>query len=122
MKARIEAATDPGGIKGYKIQTLRHDPGTEFQGATKQLIQEHNLIDRQGEVDRHTDSAIIENRHKMIQHMGAAMSLTAFEGEHECYEELTIQSWDEIGKTASDLLNHSSITAHQRKLNITAGG
>lgn len=120
MKRWIEAFTDPGAKEGYKIQTVRHDPGSEFLGATRKLMADWNMVDAQGEVDRHTDGALIENRHQIIQHMGAAMSLTAFEGNHECLEELTIQAWDEIGSTASQLLNHSAITDHQKRAGITA--
>jgi hypothetical protein len=120
MKARIEALTDPGGKTGYKIQAVKHDPGSEFLGATKQLFAEWNVVNQTGEVDRHTDGALIENRHQILQHMGSAMSLTAFEGDHDCFDELTIQSWDEIGSTASQLLNHSQISDHQKNVGITA--
>jgi len=120
MKSRIEAFTDPGGSQGFKIQAVRHDPGSEFNGAAKSVFQAANLINCEGEVDRHSDGALIENRNRILQHMATAMSLTAFEGEHSGYEQLAVEAWDEVVKTASDLLVHSQITSHQKEMGMTA--
>jgi len=120
MKSRLEATTDPGGIDGYRVQCIHHDPGSEFSGAMKTEIQANCLVDEKGEVDRHTDGALIENRNKMIQRTATALSIQAFHGAHRDFDKLTIEAWDEIAETASELLNHSSITSKQKELGMTA--
>ena len=120
MKCRLEALTDPGGIEGYKIQCIHHDPGSEFCGAMKTEIQASSLVDEKGEVDRHTDGALVENRNKMIQQTATALSIQAFAGAHSDFDVLTIEAWDEVAETASELLNHSCITSKQKELGMTA--
>ena len=39
MKHELESKTDPGGKLGYKVTEVRHDPGSEFEGAMKEEIQ-----------------------------------------------------------------------------------
>ena len=120
MKCRLEALTDPGGIEGYRVQCIHHDPGSEFSGAMKTEIQADSLVDEKGEVDRHTDGALIENRNKMIQRTATALSIQAFAGVHRDFDALTIAAWDEVAETASELLNHSCITSKQKELKMTA--
>jgi hypothetical protein len=120
MKQRIEAFTDPGGKSGYKVQSVKRDPGTEFLGEMKSAMAEDNIIDVAGEVNRHTENAIVENRHRILQNMSATMSITAFEGEHEQSEELTTAAWDEVQATASQLMNHTCITETQKRAGVTA--
>ncbi len=51
---------------------------------------------------------------------GCALSIQAFEGDHDQVEELTVRCWDEAGRAATNLCNHSSITAGQKEAGITA--
>ena len=95
MKCRLEAMTDPGGIDGYKVQCIHHDPGSEFNGAMKTEIHMDSIVDEKGEVDRHTDGALIENRNKMIQRTATALSIQAFAGAHGDFDDLTIAAWDD---------------------------
>ena len=44
MKSNLEAKTDPGGAAGYKIQVITHDPGTEFEGAMREVLQKDKVI------------------------------------------------------------------------------
>ena len=117
-KSRIESITDPGGK--WKIEALRHDPGTEFEGAMRTEREINNIFDFKGATDRHTSAHLAENRNRIVQRLSAAVSLTAFDGEHDQTEELTVLAWDEIAIAASECANHSSITADQRASGQTA--
>jgi ABC-type transporter Mla MlaB component len=50
--------------------------------------EDENVFDFVGETDRHTHTSLAENRQRMLPRTATAMSLTAFQGDHDQYEEL----------------------------------
>ena len=115
--AYIEAKTDPGNKKGYRIEALATDPGSEFQGAVTELKANRKMVSRTGETDRHTDQSYVENRNGMLQLAGTAMLITATGDNVDVYTDmLGLQCI----KWANECINHTSITAKQKEANITA--
>ena len=103
-----------------RIEALRHDPGSEFEGAMRNEREKDNIFDFKGQIDRHTSAHLAENRNRITQRNSAAVSLTAFDGDHDQCKELTNAVWDEIGRASSNCANHSAITADQRSKGQTA--
>jgi len=117
MKAWVEAKTDPGDKTGYKIQVFSHDPGTEFQGAMQEELAKHKIMNRIGEVDRHTDNSVVENRNKRVGVISTAIAITAM-GEN--IEKYAPKVGCELAKWATDVVNHTSITKEQKESGKTA--
>ena len=117
LKAHIEAKTDPGGKKGYKIQVYTHDPGPEFEGAMRDELATDKVINRVGEVDRHSDGSIVENRNKQLQINACAMAITAM-GEN--VDQYWQQAGCELISWCNELYNHTSITKNQKEQGKTA--
>ena len=74
IKNRIEAITSPGRPEDYQIGRVHRDQGSEFEGAMKQYIDEHNMINSWSERDRHTANALVEQRNKTLAVVGAAIN------------------------------------------------
>jgi len=68
----IQAKTDPGDKTGYKIEQVAHDPGPEFKGACQDEMGRRKIVRREGEVDRHCDNALVENRNQRLQNTNEA--------------------------------------------------
>ena len=85
LKSSVEAKTDPGNNTGYKIQLITHDPGTEFEGAMREELAAEKVVNRIGEVDRHTDNSIVEIRNKMIANKASTIAITAMGENMEQY-------------------------------------
>ena len=118
MKTWFEVISDPGGTQ--KIQVMQRDPGTEFQGAVTNEREAENVFDFVGEKDRHTHASLAENRQRMLLRTATAMSLTAFQGDHDQYEELATAAWCESIRAANAVTNHHPITAEQHKAGLSA--
>jgi len=114
-KAEIEALTDPGGKAAYKIQRVGRDPGSEYLGEFLDVAAEHNIPRETGAVNIHKNQSIQENRHKMNQRTGTAITA------HCCENEQTGDLLHgNAGVWACTLLNHTSITKEQKERGITA--
>ena len=70
IKARIEAATSPGD-PSFKIDAVKIDQGTEFQGACEEAFQKDNLVVDRVEKGRHVST--IEARNKRLEVLSIAM-------------------------------------------------
>lgn len=117
MKASVEAKTDPGGKQEYKIEMVRTDPGSEFKGTMTQALEEAQVIHSVGEVDRHADGAVVENRNGKLQEVGTAIAVTACGDNLPLYDQLM---QGDIIEWANELMNHTEITKHQKEEGITA--
>ena len=115
MKRMLEAKTAPGRAEGWRLEEVRHDPGSEFKGAFLDELAKDNIINEVGEVDRHTSSALIEGRHLMLQTRSAALAVTAF-GTNAHYAE---SLHGELVRWSNTLTNHKPITEQQIKDDIT---
>lgn len=85
MKRYIESKTDPGDKEKYRVQQFSCDPGTEFQGAMAEQLGQQKVLIRIGEVDRHTDQAVVENRNGKLEEMASCMAATAMGENMELY-------------------------------------
>ena len=109
VKADIEALVDPGGLKGYKIQRVGRDPGSEFLGEFLDAAAEDSIPRETGEVDIHHCQAIQENRHKMTHRAATAMTATSMRT-----QELGNLVHGNAAVWATELVNHSAITKEQK--------
>ena len=55
MKAEIETASDLGGSKGYKVERIHKDQGSEFKSAHPDDCGEMQVLSTTGEEGQHTD-------------------------------------------------------------------
>ena len=113
QKAWLESKTDPGGKLGYKVTEVQHDPGSEFMGAFQEEVLAAQLVRTVGEVDRHTDNAIVERLNQSLQRSGTAMILTAA-GLHA--NEVGDQMSSTVLEWANILRSFNPITARQHAL------
>ena len=114
-KARIESNADPGARNNYKIERRYTDPGKEFEGASRKACEKDKVRVTLGMVNEHTSGALVENRNKMLQRTGTALSATALSD-----ESMHGALHGEAARHASELMNHSAITTSQKHAKITA--
>ena len=117
FKAWIEAKTDPGDKEKYRIQRFTHDPGSEFEGAVRKGLADLKVQNSLGEVDRHTDNSVVENRNGRLQNVATAMAVTAMGDNVEIYAP---QAGCQLIMWANELINHTMISDLQKKEMITA--
>ena len=115
--AYIEAKTDPGNKRKYKIECLAHDPGPEFAGALPEALAAAKIVDRCGEVDRHQDNAVVENRNKRLQNIATAMAITAMGQNVDTYSE---EAGCQLIRYANHIINHTCISEEQKLAKQTA--
>jgi hypothetical protein len=113
----IQAKTDPGDKTGYKIQQIAHDPGMEFKGACQDEMARRKIVRREGEVDRHADNALVENRNQRLQNTATAMAITAMGDNVAVYSE---EAGCQAIRWANHCINHAPITKEQRASGKTA--
>ena len=116
IKNRIEANTAPGRPEEYQIGRVHRDQGSEFEGAMKQYIDEHNMINSWSEADRHTANALVEQRNKALAMTGAAINHGAVATDDEYIRLLQGESI----RWANQIINNSPITQHQIETKTTA--
>lgn len=112
---KVQVLTDPGGKHNYKVQRVGSDHGTEYKGQCKDMLEKGSVKLAPGGVDVHTQQAVGENRHKMNQRHAATMANKALPT-----EEMKTMFGGSLGEHSNDMINHSEITAEQKRLGITA--
>ena len=117
MISFIESRTDPGNKTGYKIQRVHTDPGSEYRAAFKEEMERRKILFTIGEVDRHTDNAVIENRNQRVVNVSTAMFLKAVGENFELYSPMV---GCEVAKWANHCINHTFITPMQKEQRQTA--
>ena len=116
IKNRIEAATSPGKPEEYQLQRVHRDQGSEFEGAMKQYIDDHNMINSWTERDRHTGNALVEQRNKALAMTGAAINHGAVDTDNGYIRLLQGESI----RWANQIINNTPITKHQIETQTTA--
>ena len=92
MKTEVESQTDPGDRYQYhihcpyaeadgKIEAVHSDPGPEFSRGFTTYCNDEKIVKLQGEVDRHTASAMCEGLNGILQQRAAAMISHATDGD-----------------------------------------
>ena len=66
IKNRISAVTAHRWPDAYRIARVHRHQLSDFDRATRQYIEENNMINSWSEADRHTANAIIEQRNKAL--------------------------------------------------------
>ena len=117
MISFIESRTDPGNKTGYKIQRVHTDPGSEYRAAFREEMERRKILFTIGEVDRHTDNAVIENRNQRVVNVSTAMFLKAVGENFELYSPMV---GCEVAKWANHCINHTFITPMQKEQRQTA--
>ena len=116
MVANINALSAPGKSQEYSIGKVHHDQGTEFEGATRQYLDDMQIINERTETDRHTANAIVEQRNKSLAITAACNNFIAL-GANDSI--IAVLHGEGI-RWSCQLINNSSITQHQKENNITA--
>ena len=78
---------------------------------------ERQIMQTTSEVDRHTDSAIVENRNGTMVNVSTAMCFKAMGENLDVYSP---QVGPEVAKWACHCINHTSITPEQKASGKTA--
>ena len=114
IKGRLEAASSPGD-PSYKIEAVKIDQGTEFQGECEEAFAKDNIHIQRVEKGRHVST--IEARNKRLEVLSVAMLSTMAEDNSTYYAS---QLHGELYLQSSEHLNNSSITTWQMERGITA--
>ena len=93
-----------------------HDPGTEFGGKFKELLDSRNIVTQTGEVNRHTAAHAVENGNKLVQCKAVKLMHTALGASNEYRGNLQLEAI----RWARELLNQSEITSIQKANGMTA--
>ena len=115
IKARIESETDPGDKDKYRIQQMRFDPGSEFRGRFIEGMHDNKIIGKRGTTGRHSNQGDAENRNGRTQRVATAMATTAMGDNIKKYGP---SLGGELAEWASEAINHTKITAEQKKLDM----
>ena len=113
----VQSKTDPGNKTNYKIEQVAHDPGSEFKGACQEELATRKIVRREGEVDRHQDNAVAENRNQKLQNIGTAIAIQAMGDNVEEYSE---EAGCQVIRWSNHCINHSCITKEQKVSGKTA--
>ena len=114
MKVEIETASDLGGSKGYKIERIHKDQGSEFKSAHLDDCGEMQVLSTTGEEGQHTDCSAVEGLNKIIEYVCTAIGLTSLET-----AELSLRCHGELSNHAVDLIRLRSRTNFQKDAGIS---
>ena len=114
MKAEIETASDLGGVKGYKIERIHKDQGSEFKSVHLDDCGEMQVLSTTGEEGQHTDCTAVEGLNKIVEYVCTAIGLTTLET-----AELALRCHGELSNHAVDLIRLRSRTNFQKDAGIS---
>ena len=114
MKVEIETASDLGGSKGYKIERIHKDQGSEFKSAHLDDCGEMQVLSTTGEEGQHTDCSAVEGLNKIIEYVCTAIGLTSLET-----AKLALRCHGELSNHAVDLIRLRSRTNFQKDAGIS---
>ena len=108
----IERLTDSTGE--WSLDRLHSDQGSEFKSQLKLQLKRLRIEQTTGEPGHHTDSAIVENFNKMLEHCCTALALTGLET-----PAMSMQIHSELAMHATDLIRLRSLTPFQKEHGIS---
>ena len=73
MKTEIETASDLGGSKGYKVERIHKDQGSEFKSVHLDECGEMEVWSTTGEEGQHTDCSAVEGLNTIIEYKGGGL-------------------------------------------------
>ena len=111
----IQANTDPGGRKQYKMERMHKDQGSENLGAAKAGLAEDSLVQTEGDRDRHTDNSGVEGWFGRLQRTMACTAIGAWRSEQE-FDKATMST---RGLHSADLIKQQPCSKAQRDQDIS---
>ena len=116
IKGEIECLSDVGDHKGYRIQRIHKDQGSEFKSQHVSDCRDDKIWSTTGEEAAHTNGAVVEGSvNKHLEYTATALGMTCFHS-----TDLSQQVHGELVGHACDLLRLRNRTPFQKENNISA--